>query len=124
MSCAEASARFLSSAKSNLDTFANHTVYMCAETLGVLFGGSKASHPCTSCETMAEDGNSYIRRWEEVFKNSELWYENRPSQMKPIFTVTVATPGYYGKNRPFPTVLYGNTNASGFLVRGLADVFF
>lgn len=114
MSCIEASRIFLSSAKTNFDTYANHTVYLCAETLGVLFGrGSKTPHSCTSCPSATdEDGNSYVRRWKDVFTNAELWYENRPSQMKPIFTVAVATPGYGGRNRPFPTVLYGNGDAS------------
>lgn len=114
MSCVEASELFLSSSKSNFDTYANYTVYLCAETLGVLFGGaSKAPHPCTSCPSVTEeDGNSYVHRWKEVFSHAELWYENRPSQMKPIYTVAVATPDYMGKNRPFPTVLYGNGDAS------------
>ncbi|KAJ5287839.1 hypothetical protein N7478_003525 [Penicillium angulare] len=113
MSCVEASGLFLSSAKNNFDTYANYTVYLCAETLGVLFGDvTKAPHPCTSCQSFAEeDGNSYIHRWKEVFSHAELWYENRPSQMKPIFTVAVVTPDYNGKNRPFPTVLYGNGDA-------------
>ena len=94
MSCNEASERFLSSAENNLDTYSNHTVYMCAETLGVLFGTSEVLHPCTSCPSVMKDVNSYVHRWQEVFKNSELWYANRPSQMKPVFTVAVATPGY------------------------------
>ncbi|KAJ5928724.1 hypothetical protein N7466_007680 [Penicillium verhagenii] len=112
MSCVEASLLFLSSAKNNFDAYANYTVYLCAETLGVLFGGSKTAHPCTSCPSSTdEEGNSYIHRWQEVFRHAELWYENRPSQMKPVFTVAVATPGYTGKDRPFPTVLYGNGDA-------------
>ncbi|KAJ5646455.1 hypothetical protein N7490_002827 [Penicillium lividum] len=113
MSCVEASLVFLSSAKTNFDTYANYTVYLCAETLAVLFGtGSKTLHPCTSCQSVTdEEGNSYVRRWQEVFSHADLWYENRPSQMKPIFTVAVAKPGYSGRNRPFPTVLYGNGDA-------------
>lgn len=114
MSCVQASGLFLASAKTNFDTYANYTVYLCAETLGVLFSsGSKTPHPCTSCDSITEDdGNSYVHRWREVFTHAELWYENRPSQMKPIFTVPVAAPDYSGRNRPFPTVLYGNGDAS------------
>jgi hypothetical protein len=110
MSCIEASHLFLSSAKDNLDTYANYTVYLCAQTLSVLFG-PRTPHPCTSCESVPEgDGNSYVHRWQELFCQVEQWYENRPSQMKPIFTVTA--PDYAGREQPFPIVLYGNGDAS------------
>lgn len=112
MSCSEASRLFLSSNKTNFNTYANYTVYLCAETLGVLFGSSsKAPHPCTSCQPFPEDdGNSYVHRWGELFTNVEQWYENRPSQMKSIFTVS--TPSQASRDKPFPTVLYGNGDAS------------
>lgn len=112
MSCIKASQLFLSSAEMNFDTYANYTVYLCAQTLGVLFGcASKTPHPCASCQSVAdEDGHSYVHRWSQLFGHVEQWYENRPSQMKPIFTVT--TPGHAGRDRPFPTVLYGNGDAS------------
>lgn len=119
MSCIEASQLFLSSAKTNLDAYANYTVYLCAQTLGVLFGcASRTPHPCASCQSVPEeDGNSYVHRWRELFGHVEQWYENRPSQMKPIFTVTA--PGHSGRDRPFPTVLYGNGDASmPFLLSG------
>ncbi|KAJ5784509.1 uncharacterized protein N7503_009721 [Penicillium pulvis] len=113
MSCVEASLLFLSSAKNNFDTYANYTVYLCAETIGVLFGsGSKTPHPCTSCQSVTdEEGSSYVHRWQEVFNHAELWHDNRPNQMKPVFTVAAATPGHTRGNRPFPTVLYGNGDA-------------
>lgn len=112
MSCIEASHLFLSSGKSNFDTYANYTVYLCAQTLGVLFG-PKSPHPCMSCQSIPEgDGNSYVHRWRELFGCVEQWYENRPSQMTAIFTV--ATSGYVGREQPFPTVLYGNGDASMF----------
>lgn len=116
MSCVEASLLFLSSAKNNFDTYANYTVYLCAETIGVLFGsGSKTPHPCTSCQSVTdEEGSSYVHRWQEVFSHAELWHENRPNQMKPVFTVAAATPGHTRGNRPFPTVLYGNGDASKY----------
>jgi hypothetical protein len=122
MNCDEASQLFLSSAKANLDTYANYTVYLCAQTLGVLFGcASKTPHPCTSCQSLSEDENSYVHRWRQLFGHMEQWYENRPSQMKPIFTVT--TPGHSGPDRPFPTVLYGNGDASMlFLLSGRATL--
>lgn len=110
MSCIEASQMFLSFAETNFDTFTNYTVYLCAQTLGVLFG-TKSPHPCTSCQPLADDdGNSYVRRWREVFSHAEQWYENRPSQMKSIFTIS--TTSHSGRNQPFPTVLYGNGDAS------------
>lgn len=57
-----------------------------------------------------EDGNSYVHQWREVFAHAERWYEKRPSQMKPIFTI--ATTSHSGRNQSFPTVLYGNGDAS------------
>lgn len=116
MSSVEASLLFLSSAKNNFDTYANYTVYLCAETLGVLFGsGSKTPHPYAPCQSATdEEGSSYVHRWQEVFSHAELWHENRPNQMKPVFTVPVATPDYPEGNRPFPTVLYGNGDASKY----------
>lgn len=115
MSCSEASHLFLSSNKTNFDTYANYTVYLVAETLGVLFGSSsRTTHPCTSCHSLPEeDSNSYVRRWGELFTQVEQWYEHRPSQMKSIFTAS--TPSQSARNKPFPTVLYGNGDASMFL---------
>ncbi|KAK5788895.1 hypothetical protein VI817_009853 [Penicillium citrinum] len=111
MSCSEASHLFLSSNKTNFDTYANYTVYLVAETLGVLFGSSsRTTHPCTSCHSLPEeDSNSYVRRWGELFTQVEQWYEHRPSQMKSIFTAS--TPSQSARNKPFPTVLYGNGDA-------------
>jgi hypothetical protein len=45
-----------------------------------------------------------------LFTHVEQWYENRPSQMKSIFTVS--NPSQVSRDRPFPTVLYGNGCAS------------
>ncbi|KAJ5675995.1 hypothetical protein N7462_008892 [Penicillium macrosclerotiorum] len=110
MSCSEASQMFFSSARENLDAYANYTVYLCAQTLGVLFGSSKTPHPCSSCQSIPEeDGISYVHRWRELFGQVEQWYENRPSQMKSVFTVTQSD--YAGRDQPFPTVLYGNGDA-------------
>lgn len=112
MGCDETSQLFFSSARTNFDTYANYTVYLCAQTLGVLFGcPSDNAHPGTPCQTLSgEEGNSYIHRWRELFGQVEQWHEDRPSQMKSIFTV--AQPGYSGIEQPFPMVLYGNGAAS------------
>lgn len=112
MGCDEASQLFLSSATNNFDTYANYTVYLCAQTLGVLFGCSpNNAHPGTPRQSIPEeDVNSYIHRWRKLFGQVEQWFENRPSQMKSIFTV--AQPGYSGIDQPFPMVLYGNGAAS------------
>lgn len=112
MSYTEAAQTFISSAKTNLDTYANYTVYLVARTLNVLFGcASKMSHPCTSCRSVpSDDGDSYVHRWADSFDRVEAWYENRPAQMKSIFSV--AASGREGMDRAFPIALYGNGAAS------------
>ncbi|CAG7990686.1 unnamed protein product [Penicillium salamii] len=108
MSYNEAAQTFISSAKTNLDTYANYTVYLVARTLNVLFGcASKMSHPCTSCQSVpSDDGDSYVNRWAESFDRVEAWYENRPAQMKSIFSVAASE--REGMDRAFPIALYGN----------------
>jgi hypothetical protein len=108
----EAAQTFVSSAKTNLDTYANYAVYLVAQTVNVLFGcSSKMSHPCTSCQSVTNDnGDSYVHRWADTFDHVEEWYENRPAQMKSIFSV--ATCGREGLDRAFPIALYGNGAAS------------
>ncbi|CAG8381139.1 unnamed protein product [Penicillium salamii] len=108
MSYNEAAQTFISSAKTNLDTYANYTVYLVARTLNVLFGCAlKMSHPCTSCQSVpSDDGDSYVNRWAESFDRVEAWYENRPAQMKSIFSVAASE--REGMDRAFPIALYGN----------------
>ena len=53
-------------------------------------------------------GDSYVHQWKALFDRVEQWYEQRPSQMKAVFGVSM--PG------PFPTVIYGNGAASAFTV--------
>ena len=110
MSPTEASQLFLASNVYTFDTYANYTVFLCAQTLGVLFG-SAIPAACVSCRYLSSpgEGDSSVQRWQRLFDHVEQWYENRPSQMKPIFSVS-ATGG--GSERPFPTVLYGNGAAS------------
>jgi hypothetical protein len=112
MSGNEASQLFISSARSGFDTYANYTVYLCAQTLGVLFVcSSNTGHPWSPVQSIPEeDANSYVYRWRDLFGQVEQWFESRPSQMKSIFTV--AQPGYSGIDQPFPMVLYGNGAAS------------
>lgn len=112
MSYSEAAQRFISSAKTNLDTYANYTVYLVARTLNVLFGcASRTSHPCTSCQSVPnDDGDSYLDRWADSFERVEEWYGNRPAQMKSIFSVAASE--REGLDRAFPIVLYGNGAAS------------
>lgn len=102
MSPHQASQLFLAS-RANFDTYANYTVYLCAQTLGVLCGASKHHHPsCFSCQYL--DGDTFVDRWQGLLDRVEQWYGQRPSQMKPIFSGY--TPG--GREMPFPTVIYGN----------------
>ena len=110
MSPHEASQLFLAS-KANFDTYANYTVYLCAQTVGVVFGASKHHHPsCMSCHYL--DGDTYVDRWMGLLDRVEGGYEQRPCQMKSIFSVS--TPG--GKESSFPTVIYGNGAASMFVL--------
>ncbi|KOC10857.1 hypothetical protein AFLA70_60g004051 [Aspergillus flavus AF70] len=109
MSPAEASQHFLASNISAFDTYANYTVYLCAQTLGVLFNPSSQLPPsCVTCRYLGspDDRDTYVHRWKRLFDSVEEWYDNRPNQMKSIFVIP-ATAGP-GQERPFPTVLYGN----------------
>ncbi|CAG7976238.1 unnamed protein product [Penicillium nalgiovense] len=108
MSYSEAAQTFISSSKTNLDTYANYTVYLVARTLNVLFGcASRTSHPCTSCQSVPnDDGDSYVDRWADSFERVEEWYDNRPAQMKSIFSVAASE--REGLDRAFPIALYGN----------------
>lgn len=111
----EASQLFLAS-RAHFDTYANYTVYLCAQTLGVLCGrASKQQHQhqqrpsCMSCQYQYLDcapdsGDLYVHRWKALFDRVEQWYEQRPSQMKAVFEVAMSG--------PFPTVIYGNGAAS------------
>lgn len=113
----EASQLFLAS-RVHFDTYANYTVYLCAQTLGVLCGRTlQQQHQhqkppsCMSCQyhyldCTPDNGDLYVHRWKALFDRVEQWYEQRPSQMKAVFEV--AMPG------PFPTVIYGNGAASEF----------
>ncbi|KAL4923879.1 transcription factor domain-containing protein [Aspergillus undulatus] len=105
MDPSEATALFLAS---NHDTYANHTVYLCAQTLGVLFRRTTASAPSSYPGSPDDSSESYVARWSRLFDAVEQWYENRPSQMKSIFNVSTSTSADWGVDRPFPTVLYAN----------------
>lgn len=122
MTPTEASQLFLASNMTTFDTYANYTVFLCAQTLGVLFGGSsQLPASCVSCNYLSSprEGESYVQRWQRLFDDVEQWYENRPSQMKPIFVLTAGgkTMGKSDGERPFPTVLYGNGAASMLLIQ-------
>ncbi|KAL4971023.1 transcription factor domain-containing protein [Aspergillus stella-maris] len=105
----EATTLFLAS---DNDTYANHTVYLCAQTLGVLFRRFTLSAPSLSSYPGSPDDSSesYVARWTHLFEAVEEWYENRPSQMKSIFCVSAntSTEKSVGGEKAFPTVLYAN----------------
>ncbi|KAL2818520.1 fungal-specific transcription factor domain-containing protein [Aspergillus cavernicola] len=90
---------------SDHDTYANYTVYLCAQTLGVLFRRTPASAYPGSPDDSSE---TYVVRWSHLFDAVEQWYENRPSQMMSIFSVSTAMSADWGREKPFPTVLYAN----------------
>ncbi|OJI98332.1 hypothetical protein ASPVEDRAFT_452516 [Aspergillus versicolor CBS 583.65] len=106
MTPADATRLFLAS---NHDTYANHTVFLCAQTLGVLFRRGQGPSSSASYPGSPDDSSeSYVSRWSRLFESVEQWYENRPSQMKSIFSVSTTTSADWGAERPFPTVLYAN----------------
>ncbi|OGE58391.1 hypothetical protein PENARI_c001G01096 [Penicillium arizonense] len=111
MSYNEAAQTFIASAKTNVDTYANYTVYLLARTVNILFGcASKSDYPCTSCQSVPnDDGDSFVHRWADSFDRVEEWYENRPAQMKSIFSVAASE--REGRDRAFPIALYGNGSA-------------
>ncbi|KAL4922364.1 hypothetical protein BDW62DRAFT_197044 [Aspergillus aurantiobrunneus] len=110
MDPADATRLFLAS---NPDTYANHTVYLSAQTLGVLFRRTTSSAYPGSPD---DSSDTYVARWSRLFEAVEQWYEKRPSQMKSIFSVSTATSADWGGDRPFPTVLYANGAASMLLL--------
>jgi hypothetical protein len=112
MNPSDATSLFLAS---DHDTYANYTVYLCAQTLGVLFRRTSSSTNTSIYPGSPDDSSeSYVARWSCLFDAVEQWYENRPSQMKSIFSVSTATAADWGRERAFPTVLYANGAASRF----------
>ncbi|KAL2797797.1 fungal-specific transcription factor domain-containing protein [Aspergillus keveii] len=106
MNPSDATSLFLAS---DHDTYANYTVYLCAQTLGVLFRRTSSSTNTSIYPGSPDDSSeSYVARWSCLFDAVEQWYENRPSQMKSIFSVSTATAADWGRERAFPTVLYAN----------------
>ncbi|KAL5339516.1 fungal-specific transcription factor domain-containing protein [Aspergillus crustosus] len=102
MTPADAASLFFASEN---DTYANYTVYLCAQTLGVLFRrGPPSAYPGSP----DDNSETYVTRWSRLFDAVEQWYEHRPSQMISIFSVSSATKAESGRERPFPTVLYAN----------------
>ncbi|OJI80931.1 hypothetical protein ASPTUDRAFT_77731 [Aspergillus tubingensis CBS 134.48] len=74
MTPTEASQLFLASNMTTFDTYANYTVFLCAQTLGVLFGGSsQLPASCVSCNYLSSprEGESYVRRWQRLFDDVE-----------------------------------------------------
>ncbi|PWY70621.1 MFS sugar transporter [Aspergillus eucalypticola CBS 122712] len=62
MTPTEASQLFLASNMTTFDTYANYTVFLCAQTLGVLFGGnSQLPASCMSCHYLSSprEGESF-----------------------------------------------------------------
>ncbi|OJJ67268.1 hypothetical protein ASPBRDRAFT_59251 [Aspergillus brasiliensis CBS 101740] len=74
MTPTEASQLFLASNMTTFDTYANYTVFLCAQTLGVLFGGSsQLPASCVSCHYLSSpgEGESYVQRWQRLFDDVE-----------------------------------------------------
>lgn len=104
-----ASRTFLNS-RNSFDIYANYAVFLCAQALGVLFGcRSKNTCMCKSCMDV-RNHEKYTPSWKRLFILLEEWHENRPSEMRALFTVPAAD--MKDKDMPFPTVLYGNGSAS------------
>ncbi|PYI15420.1 MFS sugar transporter [Aspergillus violaceofuscus CBS 115571] len=72
MTPADAAQLFLASNVYAFDTYANYTVFLCAQTLGVLFGSARLS---TYYHGILEDGHSYVDRWQQLLHDVEqcIW---------------------------------------------------
>ncbi|RDW81255.1 uncharacterized protein DSM5745_04812 [Aspergillus mulundensis] len=115
MTPTDATALFLAS---NHDTYANYTVYLCAQTLRVLFRRTAPASSSPSSPSYpgspSESSDTYITRWTHLFTSVETWYAHRPSQMKSIFNMPTSSSSSAPRSgggfteRPFPTVLYAN----------------
>ena len=53
------------------DQYANFSTFLCASALQVI---------------SASNDISYAQRWDEITAVLERWYENRPVEMRPVFT--------------------------------------
>lgn len=65
------------------DMYANYMVYLCSRVLNLIAGGR----------------DDYEKEWKLLWKEIGDWHENRPSELKPIYTFN---------DSPFPGILYVN----------------
>ncbi|KAI0466904.1 hypothetical protein F4859DRAFT_288024 [Xylaria cf. heliscus] len=77
---------------SNLDMYANLTVFLCAQALEL-----------SASDELEIDFN---RRWNQLFFHIDEWYINRPPEMLPILSQPPTLKG--DSISPFPTLLFSN----------------
>lgn len=76
--------------KTAFDQYANFATFLCASALQVISASSDASYP---------------QRWDGISDVLERWYENRPAEMRPVFT------SFDKKNDTFPITVFSNPPA-------------
>ncbi|KAI0429251.1 hypothetical protein F5Y09DRAFT_264136 [Xylaria sp. FL1042] len=74
--------------------YAGYSVFLCAAVLD-LFAGNYT-------------GDTFTRRWSEIFAYIEDWYTQRPLEMKSILELNAPKGDF---SRPFPVVLFSNAAA-------------
>ena len=83
---------------------ANYILYLLARLLD-LFACCGLSLETGGCVGKPPHGISYRESWSMLFKCMEEWYQDRPEEMKAVFTSGADLA--FGSH-PFPTVLFGN----------------
>lgn len=77
------------------DMYANYVVYLCGRVVDLLSGGSPGA-------------SGFGRRWDDLFNSLTKWYNDRPSEMKPILDLSPSETDF---DRPFPILLFSGTSA-------------
>lgn len=76
--------------KQAFDQYANFSTFLCASALRVI---------------STSNDESYAQRWDEISNVLERWYENRPVEMKPVFT------SFDKAKDSFPIIVFSNPPA-------------
>ncbi|TLS25671.1 hypothetical protein PpBr36_07270 [Pyricularia pennisetigena] len=99
-------------AHTSCDVYANQIVFLAAHVVELLHGSAPPAEstgprgrPGTGCHLPVDSGSpSVAERWEELARAVENWYERRPKEMEPVFSVGRG-------DTTFPTLLFSNPAA-------------
>jgi hypothetical protein len=89
--------RLFRNPSNGFDTYANYAVFLCANCVAYLKRFKERAREVALI--------SWISQWTELLDLLDVWYNERPEEMKPILTIA---PSDEKDASPFPTVLYGN----------------